>query len=633
MALRETFKKAIDAVTGKPAGFDFKTLKATVDKIYKSEENEKIRTTQDRFMKRFKGDWWDKTKLKDTDSRVQANLFFSTVMTIAPLITDNRPIWGVRARKPYLQNYMEGFSLALEYLWDKLNMDNESFLWILDALIMKIGILKCYYDEKAEFGGEIAVGIVDPRTFFCAPGYDDFWKAPMMGTITPMPISWIRDTYPETGKDVKPDSTTESFTGNEKTWELDTKFANVYEVWMKDSEMEDYFIKEEGGKQIETDKKDSKGEKKSKKKYPYGRIVCFTKDVLLGDKPSMYRHGKPPYVALYDYQIPHELVGMGEGDQIEEMNKSFNRNLQLIDAWTRDYLDGPWLVDSNANLDFDVVKDQLMAGHAAFEVNMSVNPEPIKKVRGAPLDQSVPMYMGMLQKLHEEITGVTDVTKGMVAKSQRQSATEISTLAESAYTRTRQRVRNYEWSVKRLLYLKISMMQQFYTEPRDFSLTSDNNVNYYTVGSSNAQAQATIGTPNSQMQEGQTPNEDKEDARIQADYEKFIAEWGTEDPIYDDFDLEVQTNSSLPMDKQSLANLYLRLLEMAGGNPTTGIPMWKAVLEGLKIPRYKEIIGKMEELFKAQSQPPQGPPGQAPGQPEVGGPPGMMSLIQRAGGQ
>ena len=64
------------------------------------------------------------------------NLFFSTVMTIAPLITDNRPIWGVRARKPYLQNYMEGFSLALEYLWDKLDMDAKSFLWILDALIV-----------------------------------------------------------------------------------------------------------------------------------------------------------------------------------------------------------------------------------------------------------------------------------------------------------------------------------------------------------------------------------------------------------------------------------------------------------------------------------------------------------------
>jgi len=620
MALKDTLKEIFNK-SEKNDPFDYKKLKAVVDKIYSSPENQKIRETQDRFMKRFKGEWWDKSKLKDTDSTVQANLFFSTVMTIAPLITDNRPIWGVRARKPYLQNYMEGFSLALEYLWDKLDLDSKSFLWILDALIMKIGILKCYYDPSAEFGGEIEIGLVDPRTFFCAPGYDDLWKAPLMGTKTPMPLSWIRMHYPQTGKEVKPDSKDESFTGNEQMWELDTKFATVYEVWMKDSEMEEYFLKEEG----QTDNKDPKGTKANRPKYPFGRIVTFTSDALLDDKSSIYRHGKPMYVALYDYQTPHELVGMGEGDQIEEMNKSFNRNLQLIDAWTRDYLDGPWLVDTNANLDFEHVKDELMAGHSAFEVNMSVNPEPIKKVRGAPLDQSVPMYMSMLQKLHEEITGVTDVTKGMVAKSQRQSATEISTLAESAYTRTRQRVRNYEWSVKRLLYLQLSMMQQFYTEGRDFSLTSDNTVNYYTVGSSNAQAQQSIGNIGP---EGPKPTGDEEaDKRIQADYEKFISEWGTEDPIYADFDLEVQTNSSLPMDKQSLANLYLRLLEMAGGNPVTGMPMWEAVLQALRIPRYKEIIGKMDELFKAQTQ---GPPQQ---QPEIQGPPGMMSVLQRAGGQ
>jgi hypothetical protein len=439
--------------------------------------------------------------------------------------------------------------------------------------------------------------------------------------------------YPKTGKDVQPDDDKDKLSGQEHTWELDSKFATVYEVWIKDDDMEEYFLREEDGKEIEVDKKDEGAQPRNRKRYPYGRVVCFTKDALLDDKASMYKHGKPPYVALYDYPIPHELIGMGEGDQIEELNKSFNRNLQLIDAWTKFYCDPPWLLDTNSGLNAEVIKKELLAGGSLLEVNMQMNPEPLKKVPGANLDQAVPMYMSMLQKLNEEISGVTDVTKGMVAKSQRQSATEISTLAESAYTRTRQRVRNYEWSVKRLLYLKISLMQQFYTEPRDFSLTSDNKVNYYTVGNSKAQAMETLGAPNAQMPVGPdgapaNPNEEAEDAKITADYERFIAEWGDVDEIYAAFDLEVQTNSSLPMDKQSLANLYLRLLEMAGGNPVTGMPMWEAVLSALRVPRFKEIIGKMEELFKQQQQPPQGPPGAPPQE----GNPGMMSILQRASG-
>jgi hypothetical protein len=631
MAFSDVVQAVASAFKGKDAkntdSIDFKRLVRTVDSIYNSQENKSTRELQVRFMKRFKGEWWDKSKLKETDSTVTANLFFSTVMTIAPLITDNRPIWGVRARKPYLQNYIEGLSLALEYLWDKLDMDAKSFLWILDALIQKIGIMKCYFDPDAEFGGEIEVGVIDPKTFFCAPGYDDIWKAPLCGTITPMPLSWIRMNYPETGKDVQPDSDDEKLTGDEKTWELDTKFANVYEIWLKDSEMEDFFLKGVDGQ--ETSKDDPEAQQQSRKKYPYGRIVVCTKNVLLDDKASVYKHGKPPYVALYDYPIPHELVGMGEGDQIEELVKSFNRNLQLIDMWTRDYCDPPWLVDTSSGLSSDMVKEVLRSGGNLLEYNgMAMNGrEPISKARPAQLDQSVPMNMSMDQKLLEEVSGVTDVTKGMVAKSQRQSATEISTLAESAYTRTRQRVRNYEWSVKRLLYLKLSMLQQFYTEPRNFSLSSDNKVNYYTVGNSQAQVAQTIGTPNAQKQPGQTPNDEEEDARITADYEKFIAEWGGVDEIYADFDLEVQTNSSLPMDKQSLANLYLRLLEMAGGNPVTGMPMWEAVLTALRIPRSKEIIGKMEELFQKQ-QAPQGPPQGPP----VEGNQGMMALLQKAGG-
>jgi len=216
----------------------------------------------------------------------------------------------------------------------------------------------------------------------------------------------------------------------------------------------------------------------------------------------------------------------------------------------------------------------------------------------------------------------------MTTKSQRQSATEISTLIESSYTRTRQRVRNFEWSVKRLLYLILCNSQQFYTEPREFSLGRDDKIDYYTVGSSNAQVAETIGTPKP-PEEGVEPTE--EDAQVEKDYMRFIEEFGDVDPVYAEFDLEIQTNSTLPMDKQSLANLFLRLLEMAGGNPVTGMPMWEAALSALRIPRYKQIIQDMKDNFEKSMQPLGGRRGIE--RTETGGTANMMAQLMSAGGQ
>lgn len=619
----------------KEIGIKFKKLQTVIDKMFEDTKTE--RDEMSRFLRRYKGEWWEKSKLKDTDSTIVANLLFSTVMTIAPLITDNRPIWSIRSRKPYLQNYFEGLSLALEYLWDKLDMDAVSFKWILDALIMKVGIVKIYFDPEAEFGGEHRVEVVDPRLFFCAPGYDDIWDAPMCGTRIRKPLSWVYTKYPDKAKNkdgtklVLPDEEDEKFPDDAEPWELENKYTTVYEVWLKDDTAEDYFVRVDGDKELEVDKKED-GEKRSRPSYPNGRLIVFTKETVLEDKASAYRHSKPPYVALYDYIVPHSFIGMGEGDQIEELNKSYNRSLQLLDNYTRYRCDPPIFADSNCGVDIEDLKKSIPAGGGVFAANFAAMPagKPILVGDIGNFDQAVLQFMSGISKLVEEISGVTDITKGIPGKSQRQSATEVSTLIESSYTRTRQRVRNFEWSVKRLLYIILCNTQQFYTEPREFSIPRDDKIDYYSVGSSNAQVSQTIGTPNAMKQPGEEPNEPEDDQQVEKDYARFVEDFGDVDPVYSEFDLEIQTNSTLPMDKQSLANLFLRLLEMAGGNPVTGMPMWEAALTALRIPRYKQIVQDMKDNFEKSNQAPAQPG--APG-PETGGPENMMSQLLSAGGQ
>lgn len=595
----------------------FQRLMNVIDKIMDSPENKSVRDDMSRYLKMFKGEWWNEDKLSDGDTKVAMNYVFSTVSTIAPLLTDNRPQWSVRARKPFLQNYIEGWKLASEYLWDKLDMDMVLFRWVLDALIMKVGIVEVAFDPDAEAAGELRITVVDPRTFFVAPGYVDVWEAPLCGTRERMSLSEIRMRYPKAGKKVKPDEADAKVDYEDaEDFELSSEFASIYKVWLKDQEMETYFI-DEFGKETDEDT----GQKGSRKKCPYGKLMVFTKGVLLEEKPYDYKHSKPPYVTLYDYVMPHEFYGQGEAEQIEHMNKSFNRALQLMDHWVQHYCDPPWLLDGNSGIEKDKAEKALLEGGGILTYNSMTNPDPLKMVQAPSLSPVVNQLPAGLAKLIEEETGVTDISKGMTNKTERQSATEISTLMESSYTRTRQRVRNLEHAVKRLYYVILELMQQYYSEPRDY--------NYKTSDMSGNQAWDTIDNTPMVAQDyvwpgrRDAPEADRgemgdtdlaKDVQGEKDYEQFmqyVKDIG-EDPVYAAFDIEIQTNSTLPMDKQSLANLFLRLLEMAGGNPVTGMPIWKAVLENLRIPKYQEIIEEMQGLFDKQNNP------QMPGMPAGG---------------
>lgn len=595
-------------------------LVCLVDNIFK--ENETILDEMDRHTRQFKGEWWDEKALQDTDSRIFANYLFSTVGTIAPLLTDNKPTWSVIARHPFMQKYFNMFNVALEYLWDKLEMDDKLLQAVTDAFIRKIGVFKISFDPDSEFGGEVRVDCVDPRTFFVAPGYDDVWDAPFCGERKQRSIYWVKERYPD--KEVEAESGDGDLSGTE-SWMGHDSFVTVYEIWMKDNETETIMeeveeeyeepYQDEDGNEY-TEKKTRKTEKKSeRKKYPNGKIVVFTKDCILEEKEYVYEHGKPPYVVFYDYKMPHEFYGMGEAEQIESLNESFNIALQQLDQYMTLFATPNWVVDANSGLDVEAVKNDLPKGNNVWSFNFLTNADPIKQIPTVPINRSILDMISLIPKLIEEISGVTDVSKGMAAKAQRQSATEISSLLESSYTRTRQRVRNLEFSIKRVCYMMVAIMQQFYTETRSVSKKKDDNIEWYDVTSDRNSMQANMEPKQPESEPDPQDPQWQKFMQEKKDYDAFIDIFGDVDTVWAEFDIEIQTSSTLPMDKQSLANMFLKLVELK-------VIDGEAVINQLRLPRAEEIIERMnqrrEEALKAKSGQ------QAPPRP---GPPGMMSQM------
>ena len=570
----------------------YKNLRDKVDRVYQSSEYSERREKMNRWLKEYNGEWWSEEILHKVDpkqSRVFANLIFAHVQTNAPLLTDNRPKWYVRAKVDYLQEYINIYAKCMDYLWDKEELDHKVYLAVKDSMIFPLGLMKMYYDpDKADYG-DLCFDVVDPRTFVCAPGYDDLWKVPWCGEIVRKPMSWVKESYPDKYEDVKADNRDETLSDAE-TWDettLEGEVVTVYEIWMRDNEIEEYLEESEDGE---------KKEKKSRPKYPYGRIVTLTKDQVLADRPSKFEHNKPYYVPFYDYEGVHDIWGMPEAAQIENLNREVNSRLQAL-VWAADkHARINYTADTNSGLDIEQVKKEMANGDNVWAANHTINEQPIKPVEQATISPVHGKIIDLLMAMDEEVSGITDVSKGMAVKKQRQTASEVSVLIESSYTRTRQRVRNLEWSVKRLTYLAISLMQQFYDEPREFNFREDNTLNFGTVSNSPEMLKQTLPQP----EEGKPADESYKKAL------EYIEKHP--DRIYADFEIEIQTNSTLPMDRQSLANLALRLFEMKAIDR-------EALFEFLSLPMGKEIAARMQQqemqmlAAKAGPQPGATPPG------------------------
>lgn len=550
-----------------------------MDDIFASDEYVKRIDKMNRYLKEYTGEWWATEKLNDYDSKVFINYIFSTLEHQAPLLTDNRPRWHVTARLPFMQPVLEIWNKKLDYLWDKLDLDMNLQMVEKDCLLWPVGLWKVYRGEDGT-----CVDVVDPRTFFIFSGYHDTWGCAGCGERKLVPISWINSNYPDAKVKADDGSDINLNKSDFFDFELEDKCTVVYEVWLKDDSVE-WFLEDK------TSEKEFEGSEK-RKKYPNGRIIIFTRDeVLLSDEASPFKHGHPPYIPFYDYKVPHSFWGMCEPTQIEELNREDNKQLQYIVHFANTLAKKNFNVDGACGLDPETLKKTFFEGDNFYVSNPMTGGKAIEAIDVGILDMTHQNIIMMLSRFIEEETGVTDISKGMEVKKEKQTAREIATLIESTYTRIRQKVRNLEWSVKRANYLLLSLDQQYTDEPEYFNYKENGKTSWGLIGN-NKQIANEVMTPGEQE-----PNEGEDDYKVRQtqekqDYEEFLKVYGKVDKIYVDFDLEVQTNSTLPMDKQSLASLYLKLIEVKE-SPDSVIDK-KALHEALRIPDSVEIMKRQE---------------------------------------
>ena len=586
---------------------------STVDRRYKEDESRRDRWAE--YRRIYEGEYW-KEGMDEFLSKVDSGKLFSTVSQLAPLMTDNRPVWSVVARDPVLQPVIEQWSKALKYLWDVLKMSSKINNAYQDALLMEQGILQVEWDDDKE---EVAVEVVDPRHLVFAPGdYDELEDCPWVCKRKAYTLSDVRRTYPDKAEDIVGDTDMKN-EYDDDVLSSTTQWVTIYELWMRDDTVEE---------DLETEDAKKEGEKVKKKlKYPNGRFITFTKNgkegkpVLLDDHASPYGHGKPPYVMIYDYRLSHSIWGLGEGRHLMPIVDELNDMLQSISGKFRNtarpnYAVDPYILEEND------IKNNFHRGFQFFS-KKNVRTEDVRypgidlMPQAGPL-QSELQYINYLSDLIEDLTSVTAILKGQSGKRERQTAQEWSGLYEAGHTRTRLRVRNMEWSVGRLLELILHIAMENYNEEHVFSTREDTAVEpeYGRISNTRQMAEDLVmqdvdekftameedtdgeETP---MMYGETNRDDAKRSALERLIQALPVE---QNKVLIRFMLTMQSQSTLPTDVQSKANMMIQLGSL-------GFVDAKAVLETLQITNADEIIERMQQnLLAAQQAAPQQGQGQ-----------------------
>ena len=145
---------------------------------------------------------------------------------------------------------------------------------------------------------------------------------------------------------------------------------------------------------------------------------------------------------------------------------------------------------------------------------------------------------------------MTETTKGLAAKKERQSASELAILAEASNTRTRLKIRFLEWTIKRISYLLVRNMQQYYVEPQMIHDIRDDGVDYLEFSSQKKAMLDNMISPEVLAKfAGKEPGE--VDNLVEADEKEQYADYLAFLDVYDDSVRPVSyTHLTLPTNRE-----------------------------------------------------------------------------------
>ena len=489
------------------------------------------------YMSAYKGTYFQNKNLPDYKSNEISNHVFSTIETIRPIMTDNNPKFLAVPSTPQGMEFSADVQTALDYEWDREKMPLKLPAQLIPMLVYGNAVWFVQWDGKDGEYGNISIKPVDPFNIFPDPLAESIDNSEFLVYATYRNANQIKQQFPEKASAIEGSRITMSELVAERD-NNDTQDAN--QVLILEMWCRDWVTMDEtveGKKQL---------------KYPKGRVITCLPElgILLSDKKNPYKDGKFPFVLMKNYDIPFEFWGVGEVEQIMSPQHYVNELTNQIIDNAKNTANMQWIIDKNSGIG---------QGKLTNRPGLVIRKTPGSEVR-RDTPPAMPNYVReqieVLKKDIQDISGVFDSLKGEQQGSVT-AASAILALQEASQARIRLKIKLMEASLSELAQIVYSRMQQFWKLDRWVRVTD------------------VEGNP-------------------------LFKQIGTE-VLSNDFDLKVMAGSTMPVNRNAMLDLMIRLAQTNGED---GLPLVdrKAVLEFLPTGDKKAITDRFAEIKAQQEQ-------------------------------
>lgn len=212
-------------------------------------------------------------------------------------------------------------------------------------------------------------------------------------------------------------------------------------------------------------------------------ITVAERQWVLRDGPIPYWFKSHPYVMAKNHLVPHEFYAIGDIEPTEALQEELNTiHNQRIDNVSL-VINRMWKVLRGANVDYDELVSR-RGGIVNVDRMDDVEPFEMPEVTGSAFTQARD-----IERLMKDVSGTQDIVRGAEAV-QRQTATEITSLENSATFRFRFKIRVLEtMALRQIARLVYAFDQQFLDTGRVVKV----------VGPDGAMVDVTIGPEDFQM--------------------------------------------------------------------------------------------------------------------------------------
>lgn len=403
-----------------------------------------------RYWDAYNNEYFKNTNLPDYKSNYVSNYIFSIIETIRPVMLDNDPQFQAVPRQPEGLGYASDLHEAFSYEWDREDMSAKLYRDLITTLVTGTSVYFLPWDSKSK---EVKCISINGFNLFPDP----------LATSPEDAEYIIYATYKHEGilKKIAPHLADKLSGGGVNYGELVNDNDNsgaridnqilVLEVWCRDwsEEMEEM-----------------DGIKKSKLKYPHGRVltICPELGLVLSDKQNPYKDGMFPFVLIKDYDIPGKFWGEGEVAQLIDPQTAMNEMLNSVIDNAKHTANMPWIIDKNSGIGVGKITNRpglVIRKNPGSDVKRDQPPSMPSYIQNAIADMKDDMA---------QVSGVFDSLKGS-NETGVYTAQGILALQEAGQARIRLKVKILERSLGKLATLWYSRMKQFWKDEKWVRLT------------------------------------------------------------------------------------------------------------------------------------------------------------------